>query len=92
MRIGHTFAYQNGSFRGLVKTRRAVIVSTFGSEAYLKGQPFEAANFVQPYLEFLLSFMGIRDIRFISAQGTAGDPETTMARIEAARQECQLAA
>ncbi|WP_428641893.1 FMN-dependent NADH-azoreductase [Roseibium sp.] len=92
VRLGHTFSYDAGAFQGLAKTRRAVVICTFGAEGYLEGQPFAAANFVQPYLRFLLSFLGIEDIRFISVQGTTADPETVARNIEAAKQECRLAA
>jgi len=70
-RIGHTFAMDESGFRGLLKTRRAVVICTYGAEGYLAGEPFAAANFVQPYLEFLLRFLGITDIEFINVQGTA---------------------
>lgn len=92
VRMGHTFAYEDGSFQGLVRTRRAVVVVAYGAEGYLEGQPFAAANFVEPYLKFLLSFLGISDIRFISVQGTTADPETVRANVEAAKEACGLAA
>lgn len=92
VRMGHTFAYENGAFQGLAKARRAVVVCTYGAEGYLEGQPFAAANFVEPYLKFLLSFLGINDIRFISVQGTTADPVTVQANIDAAKAECRMAA
>lgn len=92
VRMGHTFAYENGSFQGLARTRRAVVVVTYGAEGYLEGQPFAAANFVEPYLRFLLSFLGINDIRFISVQGTTADAATVQANVDAAKTECQMAA
>lgn len=91
VRMGHTFSYKDGAFQGLAKTRRAVVICAYGAEGYLEGQPFSAANFLEPYLRFLLSFLGIKDIRFISVQGTTADPETVQAHIEAAKQECILA-
>ncbi|WP_209000542.1 NAD(P)H-dependent oxidoreductase [Labrenzia sp. DG1229] len=90
-RIGHTFSMDETGFKGLVKARRAVIVCAYGAEGYLPEEPFAAANFLEPYLRFLLSFLGIKDIRFISVQGTTADPETVQAHIEAAKQECILA-
>jgi len=69
-----------------------VVICAYGAEGYLEGQPFSAANFVEPYLRFLLSFLGIRDIRFISVQGTTGDTETVTARLDAAKDECRIAA
>lgn len=92
VRMGYTFSYQDGAFAGLARTRRAVVICAYGAEGYLEGQPFSAANFVEPYLRFLLSFLGIRDIRFISIQGTTGDTETVTARLDAARDECRIAA
>ncbi|MET1416102.1 NAD(P)H-dependent oxidoreductase [Roseibium sp. HPY-6] len=92
VRMGHTFSYEDGSFQGLAKTRRAVVVCAYGAEGYLEGQPFAVANFVEPYLKFLLTFLGIEDIRFISVQGTTGDAETVAERIAAAKQECSQAA
>ena len=75
-RIGHTFAYEDGAFRGLTQTRRAVVICAYGADGYLEGQPFAEANFLEPYLRFLLSFLGIEDIRFVSVQATTGDPGT----------------
>lgn len=92
VRIGHTFAYEDGRFSGLARTRRAVVVCAYGAEGYLDGQPFAAANFVEPYLRFLLSFLGIRDIRFIAVQGTTADPKTVAAHVDAAKLECRQAA
>ena len=77
-RIGHTFAYEDGAFRGLTKTRRAVVICAYGADGYLEGQAFEAANFLDPYLRFLLSFLGIEDIAVVSVQATTAD-ETTVA-------------
>lgn len=75
-RIGHTFAYENGSFRGLTQTRRALVICAYGAEGYLEGQPFAAGNFLQPYLNFLLTFLGIQDIKFVSIQATTADEQT----------------
>lgn len=75
-RIGHTFAYEDGAFRGLTKTRRAVVICVYGADGYLEGQPFEAANFLDPYLRFLLSFLGIKEIEVVSVQATTADEAT----------------
>jgi FMN-dependent NADH-azoreductase len=85
-------SYEDGAFQGLAKTRRAVVICAYGAEGYLEGQPFSAANFVEPYLKFLLAFLGIEDIRFISVQGTTGDAQTVASRIDTAKQECKVAA
>eukprot|EP00903_Cladosiphon_okamuranus_P002460 g2458.t1 len=71
MRIGHTFSMDENGFQGLVKARRAVIVCAYGSEGYLVKEPFAAANFLEPYLNFLFTFLGIETIEFVHVQGTA---------------------
>jgi FMN-dependent NADH-azoreductase len=92
-RIGHTFSMDQNGFHGLVKARRAVIVCTYGSEGYLDGEPFAAANFVKPYLEFLLGFLGVKEIDFIHVQGTAiNAPDQIEERLISAKQTARLAA
>jgi FMN-dependent NADH-azoreductase len=92
-RIGHTFSMNESGFDGLLKTRRAIVVCAYGAEGYLADEPFSAANFVQPYLEFLLSFLGIADIEFVHVQGTAtASPEIFEERLEKARNAMRQAA
>ncbi|MEO9530554.1 NAD(P)H-dependent oxidoreductase [Roseibium sp.] len=93
MRIGHTFSMDETGFKGLVKARRAVIVCAYGSEGYLPEEPFAAANFLEPYLKFLLAFLGIETVDFIRLQGTAtATPDAFAVRLEAARAEAKRAA
>ncbi len=89
-RIGRTFAYEDGAFRGLTRTRRAIVVCAYGADGYLDGQPFTQANFLEPYLRFLLSFLGIEDVEVVSVQATTADPETVAANVSKA--EADLAA
>lgn len=86
VRIGQTFAVTDGAFQGLVKTRRAIVICAYGAEGYLEGQPFAAANFVQPYLSFLLGFLGIEDITFVAVQATTADPDTVAKNVKQAKQ------
>ncbi len=89
-RIGHTFAYENGTFSGLVLTQRAIVICAYGADGYLEGQPFEVANFLEPYLRFLLSFIGIKEIDIVSAQQTTADEETVAT--QAAKAQAELKA
>lgn len=89
-RIGHTFSYEGGAFQGLVKTRRAVVICVYGATGYLPGQPFEQANFLEPYLRFLLAFLGIADVEIISVQSTTADDNTVAA--ERAQAEAEVVA
>lgn len=89
VRIGRTFSYEDGAFKGLTQTRRAIVVCAYGAEGYLAGEPFAAANFLQPYLSFLFAFLGIDDVRFISIQATTADEEAVRKRKAAATQEAE---
>ncbi|WP_428521946.1 FMN-dependent NADH-azoreductase [Roseibium sp.] len=92
-RIGHTFAMDENGFQGLATARRAIVICTYGAEGYLSGEPFEAANFVQPYLTFLLGFLGIEDVAFINVQGTAtSTPGDVEDRLNSAKEIARLAA
>jgi FMN-dependent NADH-azoreductase len=76
VRIGQTFAYDGKSFTGLLPGRKAYVVVAYGAGGYTNGGPFEAADFVQPYLKFLLGFLGITDVTFITVESTTGDGDT----------------
>ena len=82
VRINHTFAYEDGTFRGLVSTRCAIIVCAYGAEGYLNQGPLTGADFLAPYLNFLLGFLGIEDIQIVGIDGTTGDL-ATLSRKEA---------
>ena len=84
-RIGHTFAYEDGTFRGLTQTRRAIVICVYGADGYLEGQPFEQANFLEPYLRFLLSFLGIEEVDVVSVQATTADPGTVATHVKQAK-------
>lgn len=90
-RINETFAYEDGDFRGLVKTRRAIVICAYGAEGYLPGQHFAGANFLEPYLRFLLSFLGIGDVRVISVQATTAEDSIVEANLAKARHELAAA-
>ncbi|MEL6494801.1 MAG: NAD(P)H-dependent oxidoreductase [Cyanobacteria bacterium J06623_7] len=76
VRIGETFAYDGTNFTGLVKVKRAYIICTYGSSGYVNGGAFSALNFLEPYLQGLLSFLGIKEIKFFHLQGTTADEAT----------------
>jgi len=84
-RIGRTFAYEDGAFRGLTKTRRAIVICAYGAEGYLQGQAFAQANFLEPYLRFLLSFLGINDVEVVSVQATTADEATVSTNVAKAK-------
>lgn len=77
-----TFEYRNGEFRGLLKGRQGVIITTRDG-AYLPGTGGEAMDFHMPYLRWVLGFMGLDPIHEIVAEPmVAGGPEVAAAALE----------
>ncbi len=76
VRIGQTFSYDGKSFTGMLPGKRAVVVVAYGAGGYTNGGGFAVANFVEPYLRFLLNFLGIADVTFISVEQTTADDAT----------------
>jgi FMN-dependent NADH-azoreductase len=85
IRIGETFSYDGKGFSGLLPGKRAYAVIAYGAGGYLDGGPFGGADFVQPYLKFLLNFLGITDVTFIAVEATTADPATVAANVAKAR-------
>jgi FMN-dependent NADH-azoreductase len=73
-RIGHTFSFDGSNFAGLLKGKKAYIVIAYGAGGYGAGQGFAAANFVEPYLKFLLGFLGFDEIVTYNDEATNTNP------------------
>jgi len=76
VRIGHTFAYEDGTFTGLAKPKVAYVCAAYGAGGYLGDGTLKGANFLHPYLEFLLSFLGVEKSFWFEAEALTGDAET----------------
>lgn len=87
VRVGHSFAYEDGQFRGLVKGPRAVLALAYGAGGY-QG-PMAAMDFLRPYLSSLLNFIGIAQVQVIAAEATTADAATAAAQVDAAEREIQ---
>lgn len=87
VRIGHTFSFDGTSFGGLAKPKTAIVCTAFGASGYQDGQPFRAANFLEPYLRFLFNFLGIPAVHFIAVQSTTAEVAVVEAGIAAAKTE-----
>lgn len=87
VRIGHTFSYDGTSFGGLAKPDTAVVCAAYGASGYEDEGPFRAANFLEPYLDFLLKFLGIPTVHFITVQATTADTATVEAGMAQAKAE-----
>lgn len=69
-RRGRTFTYSESGPRGLLLGKKATIVVASGG-VYAPGTPAGAMNYIEPYLKTILAFVGVTDVRFIAAGGTA---------------------
>lgn len=68
VRIGKTFAFDGQNFAGLVENKRAFLVIAYGADGYTDGD-FKIADFVAPYLTFVLNFIGITDVTIVPVEG-----------------------
>lgn len=69
-RAGKTFRYGANGPEGLLKGKKATILIASGG-VYSEGSSAAHFNFVEPYLRTILGFLGITDVRVITAAGAA---------------------
>ena len=70
VRSGHTFSYGPEGPKGLLTGKKATVLAATGG-VYDQGTPYAAMNFIDPYLRTVLGFLGITDVTFVTAGGTA---------------------
>ena len=70
VRRGRTFAYGPNGPKGLLSGKKATILVATGG-VYEAGTANAALNFIDPYLRTILGFIGIADVTFVTAGGTA---------------------
>ncbi len=70
VRGGRTFAYTEQGPKGFLQGKKATVVVATGG-VYAPGTPAAAMNFIEPYLMNVLGFIGVTDVKFIVAAGTA---------------------
>ena len=87
VRIGKTFAYDGTSFTGLVTYKSAHVICSYGAAGYGVGEPSHGGNFVEPYLRFLLEFLGFSDINFYVIEATTADDTVVERNIDAVKAE-----
>ncbi|UQY42467.1 FMN-dependent NADH-azoreductase [Erwinia sp. PK3-005] len=86
-RAGVTFRYTEAGPEGLVKGKRAIVISSRGG--IHKDTP---SDLLTPYVQLFLGFIGITDVNFVFAEGIAYGPEVaTKATAEAKDALQQLA-
>jgi FMN-dependent NADH-azoreductase len=71
VRGGRTFAYGgSGGPKGLLTGKKATILAATGG-MYGAGSPMASFNFIDPYLNTILKFIGVSDVTFVTVGGTA---------------------
>lgn len=71
VRGGLTFTYGGADGpKGLLSGKKATVLVATGG-VYDAGSPYAALNFIDPYLHTILGFIGITDVKFVTAGGTA---------------------
>ncbi len=69
-RVGKTFSYEGGTPAGLLRGKKATFLVATGG-VYEQGTPMAAMNHIEPYLRSVFGFLGVSDVTFINAGGTA---------------------
>jgi len=69
-RRGKTFSYDSNGPKGLLKAKKATILISTGG-VYSSDSPMAAMDFVEPYLRAVFGFLGIKDLRVVTAGGAA---------------------
>ncbi len=67
VRPGRTFQYADGGVLGLAKDKKAILVLASGG-VFTEG-PWQAWDFVEPYLRQILGFIGIMDVQTVRVEG-----------------------
>ena len=71
VRGGRTFVYGGSDGpKGLLTGKKATILAATGG-VYGAGTPMASFNFIDPYLNTILKFIGVSDVTFVTAGGTA---------------------
>lgn len=69
-RAGKTFAYADGTPKGLITGKKATFIIATGG-VYDAQTRMASFNFVEPYLRSVFAFLGVTDATFLTAGGTA---------------------
>ena len=83
-RAGVTFRYTEAGPEGLVKGKRAVVISSRGGI-----HKDTASDLLTPYVKLFLGFIGITDVEFVFAEGIAYGPEVASKATAEAKEAIQ---
>ena len=86
VRIGHTFACENGEFSGLVQDKPTFVCFSYGAGGYGENGPLHAYDHMKPYLTMVLNFIGLSNVETFAIEATTADAATIAdARLAAMR-------
>ena len=83
---GTTFRYGANGPEGLCGNKKIVVLSSRGG-LYGPGSPFEPFDHQEQYLRHLFTFLGVKDITVITAEGVAYGPEKAAEAVAGAKQK-----
>jgi len=69
-RVGRAFSYADGTPKGLLTGKKATFIIATGG-IYDAQTQMASFNFVEPYLRSVFGFLGVMDVTFLTAGGTA---------------------
>ena len=77
--------FNPATYEGLLKNKKAIVVSAHGGAGYGPGQERESYNQLVPTLRNVLGLMGVTNVEFVSVEGTAYPEEKQGPMVAAAR-------
>ena len=75
------------AYEGLLKNKKAIVVTAHGGRGYGPGQEREGYNELTPTLRGVLGFLGVTDVEFVSVEGTSAPPEVQATVLAEAREK-----
>lgn len=88
VRVGRTFIFNDGQFKGLIERKKLLFITSRGDE-YGTGSVHEGWDAQEPALRFAFQFIGMTDIQFIHANGLDLGDEARQRGLNDARAEIQ---
>jgi FMN-dependent NADH-azoreductase len=79
--------FNPATYEGLLKNKKAYVVSAHGGAGYGPGQERESYNQLVPTLRGVLGFLGVTAVEFISVEGTSAPEEKRAPMMDAAREK-----
>jgi len=86
-RMGHTFTYNDNGPEGLLKNKKAVVIASAGMD--FQQEHAIHMDFQSPYLQHILTFIGITDIHLVPVQGVSMGEDSAVSAKNAAKDKIE---